>query len=92
MWIFREPILEDAAYSALGKGPDYAVTPTVLLIEDLHSGVEEVGSLPEEAAEEVIQETARILKSFRKQHNLSGAKIYEPCETHGSPGQRDSRP
>jgi hypothetical protein len=68
--------LEDAAYSALSKGLNYAVAPAVLPIENFLGGVEKaVGTLPEEAAEEVRQETARILKAFRKPNdNLSGAE------------------
>jgi hypothetical protein len=43
--------LEDAAYSALSKGLNYAVDAAVLLIEDFHRGAEKsVGSLPEEGA------------------------------------------
>jgi hypothetical protein len=33
-------LLEDTAYSALGKGLNYAVAPAVLPIEDILSGVE----------------------------------------------------
>jgi hypothetical protein len=68
--------LEDAAYSALGKGLNYAVAHAVLPIEDFLSGEEKaVGALPEKAAEEVRQETVRILKASRKpEDNLSGAE------------------
>jgi hypothetical protein len=46
--------LEDAAYSALGKGLNYAVSSVVLPIEDIVSSVEKaIDSLPEEAAKEV---------------------------------------
>ncbi|KDR20397.1 hypothetical protein L798_04931 [Zootermopsis nevadensis] len=46
---------------------NYAVAPTVLPIEDFLSGVERtVRSLPEEAAEEVRQETVRILRASKK--------------------------
>jgi hypothetical protein len=56
--------LEDAAYSALGKGLNYAVIPASLPIEDFLSGVEKaVRALPEEAADEVRQDTVRILKA-----------------------------
>jgi hypothetical protein len=49
--------LEDAAYSTLGTGLNYAVAPVVLPIEDILSGMEKaVCSLPEEAAEDVRQE------------------------------------
>jgi hypothetical protein len=68
--------LEDAAYSTLGKGLNYAVAPVVLPIEDLLSGVEKaIGYLPEEAAEEVQQDTVRILKASRNpKDNLSGVE------------------
>jgi hypothetical protein len=67
--------LEDAAYSALGKGLNYAVAPAALPIEDFLSGVEKaIRALPEEAAEEVRQETVRILMASGKpKDNLSGA-------------------
>jgi hypothetical protein len=54
----------------------YAVTPAVLPIEDFLSGIEKaVRSLPEEAAEEVRQDTARIPKASRKpEDNLFGAE------------------
>jgi hypothetical protein len=43
--------LEDAAYSALSKGLNYAVDAAVLLIEDFLRGAEKgVGCLPEEGA------------------------------------------
>ncbi|XP_021934194.1 uncharacterized protein LOC110836852 [Zootermopsis nevadensis] len=68
--------LEDAAYAALGKGLNYSVAPTVLPIEDFLSGVKRaVRSLPVEAAEEVRQETVRILRASKKpKDNLSGAE------------------
>jgi hypothetical protein len=68
--------LEDAAYPALGKGLNYAVAPAALPIEDFLRGVEKaVRALPEEAAEEVRQETVRILKASRKgKDNLLGAE------------------
>jgi hypothetical protein len=64
---------EDAAYLALGL--NYAVSPTVLRIEDILTGVEKATvSPPVEAAEEVRQETILILKaSGRPRDNLSGA-------------------
>jgi hypothetical protein len=59
--------LEDAVYSALSKGLNYAVSPARLPIEDLLTGVErDIRSLPVEAAEEVRQETVRILKVSNK--------------------------
>jgi hypothetical protein len=68
--------LEDAAYSALSKGLNYAVSPAALPIEDFLTGVERATrSLPVEAAEEVRQETVRILKvSNKPRDNLSGAE------------------
>jgi hypothetical protein len=68
--------LEDAAYSALGKGLNYAVAPAVLPISDFLSGVEKaVGAMLEEAAEAVRQESFRILKASRKpKDNLSRAE------------------
>jgi hypothetical protein len=52
------------------------VAPAALPIEDFFSGVvTAVRALPEEAAEEVRQETVRILKASRKpKDNLSGAE------------------
>jgi hypothetical protein len=66
--------LEDVAYSALGKGLNYAVVPASLPIEDFLSGVEKaVFALPQEASKEVRQETVRIRKASRKiKDNLSG--------------------
>jgi hypothetical protein len=68
--------LENAAHSALGKGLNYAVSPAVLPIEDFLTGVEKtIVSLPVEAAEEVRQETVRILKAYsRPRDGLSGAE------------------
>jgi hypothetical protein len=67
---------EDAAYSALGKGPKYAVASAVLPIEDFLSDAEKaVGFPPEEDAEEGQQETVRILKASTKpKDNMSGAE------------------
>jgi hypothetical protein len=67
---------EAAASSALGKGPKYAVAPAKLPIEGILSGVEKaISSLSEEAAEEVRQETVRIVKASRKpKDNLFGAE------------------
>jgi hypothetical protein len=62
--------LEDTAYSALSKGLNYAVAPAVLPIEDFLSSVDKaVGSLPQETAEEVSQQTVRILKASTKSKN-----------------------
>jgi hypothetical protein len=66
--------LEEAARSALSKGLNYAVALAVLPVGDILCGVEkEVGALPEETAEEVRQETVRILKgSHKPKDNLTG--------------------
>jgi hypothetical protein len=94
--------LEDAAYSALSKGLNYAVSPAALLIEDFLTGVERaIRSLPVEVAEQVRQETVRILKvSNKPRDNLSRAE--EGCTVpshqrrpHSNPcrqGQRDGDP
>jgi hypothetical protein len=68
--------LEDAAYSALGKGLNYAVSPAALPIEAFLTGVENtVVFLPVAVAEEVRQETLRILKATKRpRDNLSGAE------------------
>jgi hypothetical protein len=69
-------LLEDPAYSALGKGLDYAVASSVLPIENFLNGVEKaVGFLAEEDVEEVRHETIRILEASRKsKDNMSGAE------------------
>jgi hypothetical protein len=56
--------LDDAVYSALQKGLNYAVALTVLPIEDILTGVE--------TAEEDTQETVR--DSSRSRDNLTGAE------------------
>jgi hypothetical protein len=68
--------LEDAAYSILNKGMNSAVTLAVVPTEDILCGVAKaIGVLPEETAEEVGQETIRILKgSCKPKDNLSGAE------------------
>jgi hypothetical protein len=59
--------LDDGLQSLLQKGLNYAVTPQNVPIEDLLTGVEKaVRSLPIESAEEVRQETVRIIKSASK--------------------------
>jgi hypothetical protein len=56
--------LEDAVYSLLQKGLNFAVTPRSTPIEDTLAGVEKaVISLPVEMAEEARQETVRIIKN-----------------------------
>jgi hypothetical protein len=69
---------EEAACSILSKGLNYAVTLAVVPVEDiLRGGVEKaIGALPEETAEEVRQETIKILKGSRKpKANLTGAEM-----------------
>lgn len=68
--------MEDAAYSTLGRGLKYVMVPAVLPIMDVISSVEKaVCSLLEEVAEEVQQETIRILKASSKpKDNLSVAE------------------
>ena len=56
--------LEDAVYSLLQKGLNYAVTPCSTPIEDILAGVKKaVLSLPVEMTEEARQEIVRIIKS-----------------------------
>jgi len=56
--------LDDAVYSLLQKGLNYAVAPCSTPIEDILAGVEKaVLSLSVEMAEEARQETVRITKS-----------------------------
>jgi len=59
--------LDDGLHSLLQKGLNYAVTARNIPIEDLLTGVEKaVQSLLVESAEEVRQETIRIIKSASK--------------------------
>ena len=64
--------LDDAVYSLLQKGLNFAVTPCSTRIEDILAGVEKAAlSLPVEMAEEARQETVRIIKnSSRSGDNL----------------------
>ncbi|PNF41399.1 hypothetical protein B7P43_G14428 [Cryptotermes secundus] len=68
--------LEEAAYSALSKGLNFAVAPSSIPVKDILCGVEKaVMVLPEETAEEIRQETVRILKGSNKpKDNLTGAE------------------
>jgi hypothetical protein len=68
--------LDDAVYSALRKGLNYAVAPTVLPIEDIVTRVEKaIRTLPAETAEEARQEAVRILRdSSKPRDNLTGAE------------------
>jgi hypothetical protein len=59
--------LEEASCSALRKGLNYAVTPTVVPVEDFLCVVDKaLDALPEDTAEKVRQETIRILNSSRR--------------------------
>jgi hypothetical protein len=68
--------LEGAAYSALSKGLNYAVAPGCIPAKNFLCGVEKaIVTLPEETAEEIRQETVRILKgSLQPKDNLTGAE------------------
>jgi hypothetical protein len=68
--------LEEAACSALSKGLNYAVAPGCIPAKDFLCGVEKaIGTLPEETAEKIRQETVRILKGSRQpKDNLTGAE------------------
>jgi hypothetical protein len=65
--LLTSAVLEVAAQSALSKGLNYAVAPAALPTEDIIIGIENViRSLPDEAAEEMRQETVRIVRGSRK--------------------------
>jgi hypothetical protein len=66
--------MEDAVYLALSKGLNYAVTLAILPIEDISRVEQVIGALPEEAPEEVWQETVRILKCSRKARDTGVGK------------------
>jgi hypothetical protein len=68
--------LEETACSALSKGLNYAVAPGRIPAKDFLCGVEKaIGTLPEETAEEIRQETVRILKGSRQsKDNFTGAE------------------
>jgi hypothetical protein len=68
--------VEEAAYSVLNKSLNHAVAPRLIPVEDILSGVEKpMGTLPEETAEEIRQETFMILKgSGQPNGNLTGAE------------------
>ena len=56
--------LDDAVYSLLQKGLNFAVMPRSTPIEDILASVEKaVLTLPMEMAEEARQETVRIIKN-----------------------------
>jgi hypothetical protein len=67
--------LEEAACSALSKGLNFAMAPASLPVKDNLCGVKAIGTIPEEAAEEIRQEIVRILKgSHKPKDNLTGAE------------------
>jgi hypothetical protein len=68
--------LEEAACSALSKGLNYAVAPGRISAKDFLCGVEKaIVTLPEETAEEIREETVRILKGSRQpKDNLTCAE------------------
>jgi hypothetical protein len=65
--------LEDASCSILSKGVNCAATLAVMPTDDILCEVEKaIGVLPEETAEDVGQETIRILKgSYKPKYNLT---------------------
>jgi hypothetical protein len=71
-----EVALKEAACLALSKGLNIAVSPAFVPIKDILCRVEKAtGALPEETAEEIRQETVRILKGYYKpKGNLTGAE------------------
>jgi hypothetical protein len=59
--------LEETACSAKSKGLNSAVAPERIPAKDFFYGVEKaIGTLPDETAEEIRQETVRILKGSRQ--------------------------
>jgi hypothetical protein len=68
--------LDDATHSALVKGLNFAISSSILPIEDILRGVEKaVSTLRVENAEEVRYKTVRILKMARKpKNNISRAE------------------
>jgi hypothetical protein len=68
--------LEEAVCSALSKGLNYAVAPGRIPAKNFLCGVEmAIGTLPDETAEEIRQETVRILKGSRQpKDNLTVAE------------------
>jgi hypothetical protein len=68
--------LEEAAYSAMSKGLNYAMTLVCVPIKDILCGVEKaIGTLLEETVEEIRQETVTILRSSsQSKDNLTHAK------------------
>jgi hypothetical protein len=71
-----EMSLEKAACSVLSKGLNFAVAPASVTVKDILCGVEKgIGALPEETAEEIRQETVRVLKgSHKPKDKLTGAE------------------
>jgi len=89
-------MLEDGLSSLLQKGPNYAVAPHTISIEDTLAGVgKAVQSLPIEMAEEARQETVRIIKSSsRPRDNLTRAEreaLRALKKTLNSPSYRQTK-
>jgi hypothetical protein len=61
--------LENAIHSALSKGLNFAVFPSVLPIDYILRSVENIHTLPDKAAEEIGKETVSILKRSKKSRN-----------------------
>jgi hypothetical protein len=71
----RDKSLDGATNSVLSKGLNFAVSSLVLPIEDILGGVKDISKLPVEVAEDVREETPRILKVSKKpRNNLSRAE------------------
>jgi hypothetical protein len=68
--------LEEAAYFALSKGLNFTVAPGSIPVKDILCRVEKaIMALPEGTAEEIQQETVRILKGSNKpKDNLTGTE------------------
>jgi hypothetical protein len=59
--------LEEAPYSALIKSWNFPLAPVPVPVKDSMCVVEKaIGALPEEIAENIRQETVRMLKGSRK--------------------------
>ncbi|XP_023703193.1 uncharacterized protein LOC111862215 [Cryptotermes secundus] len=76
--------LEEAAYSLLSKGLNFAVAPGSIPVKDILCGVEKaVMAVPEETTEEIRQETVRILKGSNKpKDNLTEGKTYRKLKKY----------
>jgi hypothetical protein len=72
----NEVSLEEAACSPLSKGLNFAVAPASVPVKDILCGVRRaLEALPQETAEEIQQETIRILNgSCKPKNNLTGTE------------------